>query len=233
MIGVFDSGVGGLAAYRELRRRLPRADIIYLADREHAPYGTKSEEELIPLVSSVVKKLRQRGADRILVACCTASTVYPKLDAEDRAVCLPIIGCAAECFRGQRAGVIATEATVRSHAFAEQVRRLSPDAHVTEIAASELVTLVEKGARDGALDSAVEDILDKVTKELKKAEIDSLFLGCTHFSHLSAELSKRLPGVRIIDTARIGAERLALTYLNSKDNKSRRDISGLGRTIYM
>ena len=233
MIGIFDSGVGGIAAYRELRRLLPRADIIYLADREHAPYGTKSEEELILLVSSVVKRLRQRGADRILIACCTASTVYPRLAECDRAVCLPIIGCAAECFEGQVAGVIATDATVRSHAFADQVKQRAPTARVVEIAAQELVTLVERGARDGNLNRECADMLDDITERLRDEGIDSLFLGCTHFSHLSGELSRRLPGVRIIDTAGLGAARLALSYLNSKDKKSRRDISGLGRTIYM
>ena len=233
MIGVFDSGVGGIAAYRELRRHLPLADIVYLADRAHAPYGTKSEDELISLVSGVVKILRQRGADRILIACCTASTVYPRLDADDRAVCLPIIGCAADCFDGRRAGVIATDATIRSHAFERQIRHRCPEAQVTEIAAQRLVSLVERGARDGAVSRECADMLDGITDELRRAEIDSLFLGCTHFSHLSGELSRRLPRVRIIDTARLGARRLALTYLDSKDNKSRRDISGLGRTIYM
>ena len=74
MLGVFDSGVGGLAALRELRRLLPFEDMIYLADKENAPYGTKTEDELVALVREDVKRLRELGAEKILMACCTAST---------------------------------------------------------------------------------------------------------------------------------------------------------------
>ena len=82
MIGVFDSGVGGYCAFRELRRLLPREDMVYLADRKNAPYGTKSEDEIIAFTKANIKRLREIGARKILIACCTASSVYNSLDEE-------------------------------------------------------------------------------------------------------------------------------------------------------
>ena len=118
MIGIFDSGVGGLSAYRELRLLLPRCDIIYLADRRNAPYGTKTKDELIKLVKHDILQLKNMGAEKILVACCTASTVVPHLDFEERRCVLPIIFPAARvAARLARVTVIATEHTARSSAF--------------------------------------------------------------------------------------------------------------------
>ncbi len=233
MIGVFDSGVGGIASYKELRARIPYADIAYLADRKNAPYGTKTQDELKRLVSRDIQRLRGRGATRILIACCTASTVHHLLSPEDRAISVPIISCAAEAFCGTHAGVIATEATVRSHEFARQIGLLRPNAPVSELATQELVSLVERGGRDGSLDAEGAALLDGIATRLRAMGIDTLILGCTHFSHLSGELSGRLPGVEIIDTARVGARRLAEDYINEENKKPSRHISGLGRTIYM
>ena len=84
MIGIFDSGVGGLNAFYEVRRGLPYADIAYLADRANAPYGTKPKDELISLVKNDIKRLRELGCRLILIACCTASTVYPELSDDEK-----------------------------------------------------------------------------------------------------------------------------------------------------
>ena len=91
MIGVFDSGVGGMTAFDELRRLLPCEDMVYLADRSNAPYGTKSERELVFLVREDIRRLRELGCEKILVACCTASTVVSLLSEAERRICTPII----------------------------------------------------------------------------------------------------------------------------------------------
>ena len=231
MIGVFDSGVGGLAAYAELRRMLPREDIVYLADRENAPYGTKSKDVLTELVIADVERLVGLGARRVLIACCTASTVHEKLPEHLQRVSVPIISYAADAVLTDRVCVIATDATVGSHAFRDEILLRNPHALVTEIATQELVSLVEHpesltvAEREGLLDHTATRIADCAPREL--------ILGCTHFSHIRGALADRLPSIRIIDTARIAARRMAEDIINEEikappDSKTR----GRGRSIY-
>lgn len=225
MIGVFDSGVGGICAFREIRRLLPREDIVYLADRKNAPYGTKTTEEIIALTKADIKRLRAVGAEKILIACCTASSIYDSLSDEERAVSLPIIRPAAEKAArvGKRIAVIATERTALSGAFAREIKAFS-DAPVFEFAEQKLVALVEGGCRDGRVSAECNAELERIAKRVKEIGADTLILGCTHFSHLERELAARC-GVRTVSPAREGA--LALV----KMIKTFRRESG--RTIYM
>ena len=119
MIGVFDSGVGGFNAFIHLRRRFPLADIAYLADRKNAPYGTKSEVELVGLVGICIDRLRSYGAEKVLIACCTASTVWGRLSESQREASVPIVSCVESAFSGKEKNVlvIATERTVASGEF--------------------------------------------------------------------------------------------------------------------
>ena len=125
MIGIFDSGVGGKLALHELRKAVPNADLCFFADERNAPYGKKSENELVPLVRESIRVLKDAGADRILMACCTASTVYHLLSSEEREMCMPIITptakAAVAAASGGRIAVIATAATVKSRAFSREI----------------------------------------------------------------------------------------------------------------
>ena len=225
MIGIFDSGVGGLTAYREVRRLAPRLDIVYLADRKNAPYGTKGRDELVELVKNDIRVLRSMGAADILIACCTASTVYPFLDEGSRQRTIPIIEPAADSAVGlHRITVIATEYTVKSRAFSDSVRKRNPDASVLEIPAQRLVSLVEGGARDGYLSEECREYLNGVASRAKDFGADGLILGCTHFSHLENTLRALLPEVKIISPAREGAKRLI---------RSCELLSGGGKNIYV
>ena len=133
MIGVFDSGVGGLCAYRQVRMMLPREDMIYLADRRNSPYGTKTPEEIIHLTKKNIKRLRERGADKILIACCSASSIYGMLDTEEQEISTPIITPAVKAALGyKKIAVIATRHTALSGAFGKEIRGLC-DADVTEM----------------------------------------------------------------------------------------------------
>ena len=214
MIGIFDSGAGGLAAYREARRLLPMANIIYLADRKNAPYGIKSKDDIIRIVKNNIKRLSLMGAKKILIACGTASSVYPELSEFEQEISIPIIDPAAKeaALIGGRCAVIATNHTVSSHAFAGALAKISPSHKVLEIAAQILVSLVEAGARDGALLPREEEIIDRLASRISDFEADSLILGCTHFSHLEGEFRKRLRGVRIINPAKLGAKLLSIEY---------------------
>ena len=199
MIGVLDSGRGGLVAYKELRRLMPRVDITYLADRKNAPYGNKSPKEILRLTEHGIRRLCDMGCEIILIACCTASSLHEMLPEELQNISIPIITPTARLCEGSRSVlVIATEHTARSGAFSREIRRFS-DASVREIPMQPLVDLIEWG-RDTK--SAVERIV-------KMCEgYDTLILGCTHFSHLLGNLRERLPDVKILSPAHVGANEI-------------------------
>ena len=224
MIGILDSGIGGLASYNVLRRVLVREPLIYLADRKNAPYGPRSESELIRLVGNGVRELCTLGADHVLLACCTASTVHYALPKELRRITLPIIEPAAirAVALGDRITVISTTHTARSHAFARSICCIRSGSAVTEIDAQPLVGMVESGARDGNLGKAESLYLDRLAAEILGHMPHVLILGCTHFSHLEGELRARLCGVEIVSPAREGAltlaDRIGTTGIGARKN---------------
>ena len=226
MIGVFDSGVGGLCAYGELRRRWPREDMIYLADRDNAPYGTKSAKEILHFTEKNIRLLKDMGATAVLIACCSASSIYEELSPEDRAIAPPIIAPSARMAAegGENIAVIATRHTVGVRAFGREIARHSR-ATVTEIAAQELVTMVEGGSRGECLTDECGRYLTHLADRIREAEADTLILGCTHFSHLEGEISRLLPHIRIISPARVGAEEIT--------RKIKPDAQGMGRDTYI
>ena len=220
MIGIFDSGVGGLAALSELRILLPREDIIYLADTKNQPYGIKRREELLPIIKGNLKLLFDMGADTVLMACCTASTLHPYLDPDERRRAVPIVQTVTECIgECERVTVIATEYTVNTRAFTKSICKAHPHTRVTEIATQELVSLVESGLSDKSVTEGGREYLDLLAERIAATAPDALILGCTHFSHVEGELGKRLPGVTTVSPAREGA-RLTAKLLNKKRGAS-------------
>lgn len=227
MIGVFDSGKGGLFTVREIRRLSETADVCFLADTENAPYGTKSREELIPLVSRDIERLRERGASPILMACCTASTVYPYLSERERESAIPIIDPTARAALGlspKRIGVIATERTVRTRAFSRELFGLGFSGEVFEVQTQALVSIVEGGARDGNITEGERDAISDMLSPMRDFRPDALILGCTHFSHIEREISALLFSVPTVSSAREGA----LEVLRRAPQ-----LCGKGRTVYL
>ena len=227
MIGVFDSGVGGLTAITEIRRIAPTADVCFFADVKNAPYGTKSQEELLRLVKADVTKLRFFGAERILMACCTASTVHRYLPPEMRAIAEPIIlptaRKAAGVTKSGIVGVIATEATVASGAFTKELSRFQNVKKTYELPLQRLVTLVEGGARDKKITASEKDELYKMLLPIREIEVDTLILGCTHFPHLEEEIGSLLPDVKLVSSSREGAIEILKTTSSQ----------GTGKTFYI
>ena len=227
MIGIFDSGAGGITAIKELRSRFPSVDICFFADRKNAPYGTKTKKELIKLVKADILKLYRAGADRILMACCTASTVYEELPQKMRDIALPIIEPtareAARISKNGNIGVIATEATVAAGAFTKALSAFPNVKEVHELPLQRLVALVESGAVDGRITSRERDELSTLIKPIKEYKIDTLVLGCTHFPHLEREISGCLPGVRLVSSSREGAREI----IKQSNNK------GKGKTVFL
>ena len=212
MVGLFDSGRGGLNTVRYVKEHHPSVDLVYFIDRERAPYGIKTQNELVRITGENVKLLTEMGAQRVLIACCTASTVYHMLPSELRAVSLPIIDAVAENAKSStrigRIGVIATSHTVRSHAFKNALSGY----YVHEIALQELVALIDGGTCDKTIDDGGIAVLEHMLSPIIEAGCDTLILGCTHFPALikTIENITRPHGIRaLIDSARIGADLIA------------------------
>ena len=206
MVGIFDSGVGGHNSLCELRRLKKKVDIIYLADYKNAPYGTKTKEELIPIVSNNIKRLLSLGCERVLIACCTASAMLKYLPKELCDVCTGVIEPTLALIRNsgvRRASLIATDRTVSEGAFSS----LEEEIKLSEIKAQELVGIVERGEFSSPY-------IDELIKKIKKTSPDALILGCTHFSHLSDRFRKDIPGVKIFSPANIGAREFSIGINN-------------------
>lgn len=215
MVGLFDSGNGGLNTVRYIKKISDTVDLVYLIDRANAPYGIKTEKELTKITEKNIQELLDMGAEHVLIACCTASTVHRKLGEKYKIKSIPIIDAVAKearkATRIGRIGVIATNRTVKSHAFSCALRGFS----VTELATPDLVTLIDKGLSDKCADGNTERMLEDVLRPIFDQKIDTLILGCTHFPALINTISSiadRHGVISVIDSARIGAELLVNIY---------------------
>ena len=208
-IGVFDSGVGGLTVVAALRRRLPREPILYLGDTARLPYGIKTAETVRRYTRRNVEFLVERGVRAVVVACNTASA----LAIEELELGLPLWGVvepgarrAAETSAG-RVGVIATESTILSDAYARALRRLRPELEISSRACPLFVPLVEEGWHE---DEITEAVARRYLEPLLEREIDTLVLGCTHYPLLKPVLRQVVgEGVRLVDSAQAVAETVA------------------------
>jgi glutamate racemase len=222
-IGIFDSGFGGLTVLRALIERLPRARYAFLGDTARLPYGSKSRRTIARYAAESAQFLvREQGAEFLVIACNTASALA--LDAIQDAVPVPVLGViepgAMAAQQSSTTGdvlVIATEATVRSHAYAAacQARGL----RALEKACPLLVPLVEEGWTDHAVTAQVIDVyLNELRAEAAAQELkpDTLVLGCTHYPLLRPLIERAVqPGVKVIDSAEAAAQ-AAVELLNGR-----------------
>ena len=213
-IGVFDSGFGGLTVLRALMERLPRARFAFLGDTARLPYGSKSRRTIARYAAESAQFLvNEQGAEFLVIACNTASALA--LDAIQDAVSVPVLGViepgAMAARQASTTGdvlVIATEATVHSHAYAAacQARGL----RALEKACPLLVPLVEEGWTDHPVTA---DVIDVYLNELRSEAAaqglrpDTLVLGCTHYPLLRPLIEHAVrPGVKVIDSAEAAAQ---------------------------
>ena len=210
MLGLFDSGLGGLTVLRRLHEKLPKHDIVFFADQLHVPYGEKSPEDLLGLLRDNIAFLNSRGVDAIVMACNTScATAAQKGWPDSRAVIVDLIDSAAiavESAGFKRIGVIATSATAATRAYTKKIQARVPDARVVEVAAPALVPLVEAGKLEGPEPrAAVEAVCAQLPRDL-----DAVILACTHYPLLDAHFAAVLgTGVTRIDPAVVHAERAA------------------------
>ncbi len=204
LIGVFDSGVGGLSVAREIRRQLPSCPLVYLADQAHAPYGQRPLAEIRAFAGGIARFLLEQGVQVVVVACNTASAAALHwLRREFPAV--PFVGMepavkpAAERTRTHHVGVIATAATFQGELFASLVSRYAADVVVHTQVCAQLVPLVEAGELDSPRTRAA---VAGYLAPLMAAGIDELVLGCTHYPFLRPLIEEVVgPKVEVIDPA--------------------------------
>lgn len=207
MIGVYDSGSGGLTAFAHLRRLAPDADIFYRGDLENAPYGTKTREELVPIIEKNAARFFSLGIEHILIACVTASSLYPYLKPTTRARVYPITHAAADATvqaaKMGKVGVISTTRTMREGVLNRLLRErgYSP----TESTADPLVILAERKITDPR-HPEVQNAVSRACRIHKEAGVAALLLGCTHFPLFYEAFAKEMgEGVALIDSGREGA----------------------------
>jgi glutamate racemase len=202
-IGIFDSGIGGLTVARAVYERLPHESTVYFGDTARVPYGPKSPETVRRYSIEILDWLLRQGVKAVVVACNT-STAHA-LDALQAHSPVPVIGviepgacAAAAASRGGPIGVIGTAGTIASNAYARAIRRARMDARVEQRPCPLFVPLVEEGWFEHP---AAELIAREYLEPLRRAEVDTLVLGCTHYPLLKP-LLQRVMGteVRLIDS---------------------------------
>ena len=198
LIGLFDSGVGGVSVLHTARRILPNEHFLYYGDNGHAPYGPKPLEEIRRLSAESVGVLLDRGVKAVVIACNTATSAYAEiLRAELK---LPVIGMepalkpAQEARHGGESLVLATQATLTLPKFQRLMKRYGD--HVIPVVGRGLVELVEAGKADSPeTEAALRELLGKYVGR----SIDSVVLGCTHYPFLAGAIRRMFPEAELFD----------------------------------
>lgn len=191
MIGIFDSGIGGLSVFREIRKVLPEQSYVYYSDNAHCPYGEKTREYIIDRARAITRFLLEKGCEIIVVACNTATAAAIATLREEFPVKFigmePAIKPAAQATKTGVVGVLATAGTLKATKYIDTRARWAQNVRIVEHIGQGFVELVEKGITTGhEADSTVRTSL----MPLLDAGADMIVLGCTHYPFLSETISK-------------------------------------------
>lgn len=204
MIGIFDSGLGGLTVVKAIMDALPGYDITYFGDTARTPYGTKSKNTVIRYSLENTNFLLNNGAKLIIMACNTASSVATENLSREYSIPIfevitPAVEMAITHASKQRIGVIGTRATINSGVYETKIKQVSPSAKVYSQACPLLVPLVEEGWLKKP-ETAM--IAKKYLHKLKMKQVDTLILGCTHYPLLKKTIQRKIGSrVNIIDSS--------------------------------
>jgi len=213
-IGVFDSGFGGLEILREIKKKLPEYDYIYLGDAARSPYGNRKQEEIYQFTEQAVDFLFNKNCGLIILACNTVSSEalrkiqqqfltqnYP--NKRVLGVLIPGSEIAVEVTKNNKIGVMATKGTIESQSFVRELKKINPKTEVFQQACPLLVPLIENGGKN------IEKVLQNYLEPLLEKNIDTLILGCTHYG-LVLDKIKKIVGdeINIISEGEIVADKL-------------------------
>ncbi len=201
-IGIFDSGVGGLTVLEQIKNKLPNENIIYLGDTKNFPYGDKSKEEIIKLSENNAKFLIKKDVKMIIIACGTATS--QALDILKNKFDIPIIGIIEPTIdyvkekHIKKIGVMATEGTIKSNAWEENLKSKIEDIIVINKACPMMATIAEEGR---ALSEEGRDVIRQYIDPFKNNKINKIILGCTHYPIYQKIIREEMPyEVELINT---------------------------------
>lgn len=205
LIGVFDSGIGGLTVLAELARLLPEHDLVYLGDTARVPYGTRSPQTVIRYSLRVASYLAEHGIGALVVACNTATThALPTLEAACAPLDIPVFGVVQPGVQAALAAhhhgaiaVLGTEGTVRGGAYQRALAALAPEVPVEAVPCPLFVPLAEEGWLHGQVPRLV---AEQYVGSLR-GRVDTVILGCTHYPLLKPVLHEVLPDAVLVDSA--------------------------------
>lgn len=223
-IGVFDSGYGGLTILRDIQKKMPERNYIYMGDNARAPYGSRSFDVVYEFTLQSVKKLFSMGCHLVILACNTASAKalrniqqndLPKLDPKRRVLGIirPTVEKIGLSSKTRHVGLVGTDGTIQSKSYPLEFKKLFPDIKVIDQACPMWVPIVENNESDG---DGADYFVQKYINELfdKDDQIDTLILGCTHYPLLIDKIRKYAPkNVSIVSQGQIVADSLE-DYLN-------------------
>ncbi len=194
MIGIFDSGIGGLTVVKAFKEQLPGYDIIYFGDTSRAPYGDKSPENIIRYTLESIEILSEKGAKLIVIACDAASSavnknILEKFNIPIFEIITPAIVFSIQISEKFRIGVIGTRAAVNSNIYEDKIKAIQPDARVYSAACPLLTPLIEEGWLKKP-ETAM--IIKKYLLPLKVRQIDTLILGCSYYPVLKQIIQRKI-----------------------------------------
>lgn len=191
MIGIFDSGIGGLSVFREIRKLLPEQSYIYYSDSAHCPYGEKSKEYIIDRARSITRRLMGMGAEIVVVACNTATAAAISTLRKEFPIKFigmePAIKPAAALTKTGVVGVLATAGTLKAEKYLDTREKWAQSITVVEHIGEGFVELVEKEQTSGA---EAEAVVQNSLVPLLEAGADTIVLGCTHYPFLADTIKK-------------------------------------------
>ncbi len=205
-IGFFDSGVGGLSVLSRFRKALPNESVIYFGDTIHLPYGNKSKEELVGYAKNILDFMQSKDVKAVVIACNTSSAQAYDEIMKNAPYPFPIYPIIQTCAKSigvnnyKRIGVFATEATVKSGKYSEELKKGNSNIQVKEMASKNWVGIVEKTSLHIEQDKAQ---IEYELKEMLEFKPDKIILGCTHYPYLMNEFVKYAPKELFIDPAEI------------------------------
>lgn len=211
-IGIFDSGLGGLVITKAFIRQMPEYDYVYYGDTLNLPYGDKTSGQILAYTIEAIKFLIAQECAIIIIACNTATSItlrylqqrfIPSYSPQTKVlgVVIPTVEEALEN-GASNVGVIATQATVRSHIYQTELQKINPLLKVTEIAAPDLVPMIEKNDF-----SQAQELTRKYAQKFNN--IQSLILGCTHYPLLKEYFRQLLPSIKVISQDELMGSKLA------------------------
>ena len=210
-IGIFDSGLGGLTVLKELKQKLPKESFIYFGDIKNLPYGNKSHKSILSYSYKISDFLFSKKIKSIVIACNTASAIgYEKIDKLFKVpiynVIDPCVDRAIQTTKTNHIAVIGTEATINAGTYQKKIHKINKKVNIISKACPLFVPIVEENL---IKEKFAYDIARYYSQKIKKSDVDTLILGCTHYPFINNLISQAVgKKIKIISSSKVTAEHI-------------------------